>query len=63
MRLGEYLRDLDTARRAVRGNDAAEDTQSSLDGWNDLDLDRQHTFLAEHVARIVVHDESVEVLL
>ena len=63
VRLGEYLRDLDTARRAVRGNDAAEDTQSSLDGWNDLDLDRQHTFLAEHVARIVVHDESVEVLL
>jgi hypothetical protein len=63
LKLREYLRGLDSARRAVQGGGDAEDAQSSLDGWKGLDLQQQHIFLAEHVARIVVHDESVEVLV
>ena len=62
-KLGTYLTDLTTARQATLENRVNEDSQAILDNWKDFDMDRQRVFLSEHVAKIIVSDESVDVVL
>ena len=62
-KLAAYLADLTTARRATRENKMNEDIQIILDNWKDFDMVRQQTFLSEHIAKIIVGDESVDIIL
>ena len=62
-KLGTYLTDLTTARQATLENRVNEDSQAILDNWKNFDMDRQRVFLSEHVAKIIVSDESVDVVL
>jgi site-specific DNA recombinase len=62
-KLDTYLTDLTTARQATLENRVNEDSQAILDNWKDFDMDRQRVFLSEHVAKIIVSDESVDVVL
>ena len=61
--LGEYLSELDAARRAAKGDVDPADVESVLAGWDSLDLEARRSFLTEHVARIDVRDDSVEVVV
>jgi len=61
--LGEYLREMDAARRAVKGEVDLSDIESVLTDWDSLDMDARRDFLTEHVARIDVKDDRVEVIV
>ncbi len=60
-RLGEYLDDLDSVRTAAKNADRPLDVDKTLANWDSLELGDQQRFLNEHVSRIVVKDDSVEV--
>ena len=60
-RLGEYLDDLDNVRNAAKNAGRPLDVDKTLESWDSLDLEDQQRFLSEHVSRIVVKDDSVEV--
>jgi hypothetical protein len=60
--VGEYLRALDAARAAGVPGGLANPAEA-LAGWDALPLDQRRDFLTEHVARITVKDEAVEVRL
>ena len=62
-KLGAYLADLTTARRATQENKMNEDIQIILDNWKDFDMARQRSFLSEHIAKIIVDDESVDIIV
>lgn len=59
--LVEYLAELDTARRGASGEIDPAGVEETLAGWNQLELDTRRDFIASHVARIVVKDDTVEV--
>ena len=59
--VGEYLAALDLARKSETRNDEPTDVISVLDHWASLDMDRRKDFLWEHVGRIIVQDDKVEV--
>ena len=61
--LAEYLAKLDTARKAAAGETTHADVDETLSRWDDLDIDARREFLTSHVARIVVKDETVQVLV
>ena len=61
--LGEYLRELDAARREASRAGRPADVEATLDNWESLDLKTRRAFLAEHVARITVEDDKVEVVV
>lgn len=61
--LGEYLAELDAARRGADNATDASSIKEILDRWESLDLESQQVFLAEHVARIDVSDDKVDVLV
>ena len=61
--LAEYLAKLDTARRAASGETIQVDVDQTLSRWEDLDMDAQRDFLTSHLARIVVKDDTVQVLV
>ena len=61
--LGEYLREMDAARRAVKGEVDLSDIESVLADWDSLEMDARRNFLTEHVARIDVKDDRVEVIV
>ncbi|MCH8807767.1 MAG: hypothetical protein IH986_17015 [Planctomycetes bacterium] len=58
---GEYLVELDTARRRASMAGRPVDVAETLDNWESLDMDGRRSFLVGHVNRIVVKDEAVEV--
>ena len=60
-RLGEYLVDLDKVRNSARNAGRPLDVDRTLENWDSLELEDQQLFLSEHVSRIVVRDDSVEV--
>ena len=60
--LGEYLKELDIARRAAAPGRPA-DVEATLADWESLDMDGRKTFIAEHVTRVNVEDERVEVVV
>ena len=62
-KLGAYLAELTTARRATQENKMNEDIQIILDNWKDFDMARQRSFLSEHIAKIIVDDESVDIIV
>ena len=59
--VGGYLRQLDSAREAAEEERSPDGMGSSLDRWDEMDLDARQRFLASHVSRIVVEDDSVSV--
>jgi hypothetical protein len=59
--LGEYLDDLDSVRRGAANAEQPVDVAQTLSNWESLDIEQQQSFLGEHVARIVVKDDAVEV--
>ena len=59
--VAEYLAALDLARKSETRSDEPSDVIGVLDNWATLDLDRRKDFLWEHVARIIVQDDKVEV--
>ncbi len=59
--LAEYLGELDTARRGASGEIDSAGVEETLAGWDQLELDTRRDFIASHVARIVVKDDTVEV--
>ncbi len=61
--LAEYLAELDTARRGAAGETSQADVDETLSRWEDMDMDAKRDFIAANVARIVVKDETVEVLV
>ena len=60
--LGEYLKELDIARRAAAPGRPA-DVEATLADWESLDMDGRKAFIAEHVTRVNVEDERVEVVV
>ena len=59
--LGEYLKELDAARRVAASIDHPAEATTTLDNWESLDLEVRRAFLAEHLDRVVVEDDGVEV--
>ena len=59
--LGEYLKQLDAARGAAESEASPADIGATLARWDGLDMEARRAFIAEHVARIVVEDDVVEV--
>jgi DNA invertase Pin-like site-specific DNA recombinase len=59
--LGEYLKELDAARGRAAGVVLPADIGATLAKWESLDLEARRAFLAEHVVRIVVEDDAIEV--
>ena len=61
--LGGYLDEMDDARRRARDSTASDRPAAVLEGWESLPMAERHSFLREHVDRIVVTDDSVDVTL
>ena len=59
--VGEYLAALDLARKSETRSEEPSDVIGVLDNWATLDIDRRKDFLWEHVGRIIVEDDKVEV--
>ena len=59
--LAEYLKELDAARRVAASIDHPAEATTTLDNWESLDLEVRRAFLAEHLDRVVVEDDGVEV--
>ena len=59
--LGEYLEELDAARAASIGVSIPPDAGEVLARWDTLGMEERRDFLEEHVRRITVQDDSVEV--
>ena len=60
VRLGEYLDDLDSVRNAAKNADKPLDVDKTLEKWDSLEIEDQQRFLNEHVSRIIVKDDSVD---
>jgi hypothetical protein len=58
--LGDYLDELDEARRRAGDTSAGARPADVLAGWESLPLAERQSFLQEHVERITVTDDSVE---
>lgn len=61
--LGEYVGELDDARRVAVGPEDTTGIAERLAGWESLDMDARRAFIAQHVVRIVVQDDKVEVVV
>ena len=61
--LGGYLDEMDDARRRARDSIASARPADVLEGWESLPMAERHSFLREHIDRIVVTDDSVDVTL
>ena len=61
--LGEYLQELDAARRGAATEESMPDVLATLEKWDSLDIDRQRALITEQVARVIVEDDKVEVVV
>ncbi len=61
--LGEHLKQLDATRRSAARAETPLDVFETLEKLDSLDMADRQRFLSQHVARIVVRDESAEVML
>ena len=59
--LGEYLAELDAARKAASSTQI--DAGEALAKWADLDFAERRSLVEQQVSRVVVEDDRVEVLL
>ena len=58
-----HLRQLDKARTSAATWDRHWDVQDTIANWDTFSFEEQQAFLLMHISKIVVHDESVEVLI
>ena len=58
----DYLKQLDKARTRAAATDNIWDAGDAISRWESLPFDEQQAFLLTHVSRIVVSDDSAEVL-
>lgn len=61
--LGEYLNELDKIRRGAENAKSPKDVDASLSHWDSMEFGDQQGFLLEHVAKVIVQDDSVDVLV
>ena len=59
--VGDYLVDLDRARAGAREAERPRDVAATFADWDSLGVSERQGFLMEHVGRIVVKEDSVEV--
>ncbi len=59
--LAEYLNGLDGARRSAASVERPADVEATLANWESIEFETRRAFLADHVARIVVEDDSVQI--
>lgn len=62
-KLGWHLSQLDSAREAAQGAGPPVDVDTVLAGWESLTVADRQRFLKERIERIVVKDDSVEVVV
>ena len=58
----DHLRQLDNARTSAASWDRHWDVDDTIGNWDSLTFDEQQAFLQLHVSRIIVHDDSVEIV-
>ena len=58
----DHLRQLDKARTSAESWDRQWDVNDTISKWDTLDFEEQQAFLQYHVSKIVVHDDSAEVI-
>ena len=58
----DHLRQLDKARTSATTWDRHWDVQDTIANWDTFSFEEQQAFLLLHISKIVVHDDSVEVL-
>ena len=61
--LREYLDNLDKVRRSAEDSGSPVDVEATINRWEALDFDARQGFLLQHIAKIVVSDDSVEVMV
>ena len=61
--LGWYLAQLDAAREAADNDRQVVNVETTLAEWDSLAVADRQRFLKERVARIVVHDDSIELVV
>ncbi len=59
--VGDYLAALDLARKSETRSGKPSDVITALDHWASLDIESRKDFLWEHVGRIIVQDDRVEI--
>ena len=62
-KLTQYVMALDAVRKGAAEAVQPADIDATLANWESLDMDTRRAFLVEHVARITVEDDSVEVVV
>ena len=60
--MSEYLKQLDHARTGLNNSNHPPDISQVLKNWNTLDVESRQIFLKEHINKILVKDESVELI-
>ena len=61
--LSQYLAELDDVRAATEKAENIADVDATLDNWDSLAIRDRQGFLAEHVSRIEVKDDAIEVIV
>ena len=61
--LGRYLDEFDRVRAGARNAERTADAGDTLADWDSLSLADRQSLLISHIARIVVNDETVEVVV
>ena len=61
--LGSHLNDLDAARAEAGHASQPADVDSTLAGWDSLNMTDRRGFLMQHISRVVVSDDGVEVVV
>ena len=61
--MSEYLNHLDNARSGLNNSINSSDISKIFSDWDTLDVESQQIFLKEHIEKIFVKDESVELII
>ena len=61
--LGEYLKELRDARDSAASADSPRSVSDTLADWESLDMEARRAFISEHVVRIDVEDDKVNVVV
>ena len=61
--LGEYLKELDKIRSGAEKAKNPKDVEASFSQWDTMEFGEQQGFLLEHVAKVIVQDDYVDVLV
>ena len=61
--LGAYLHEQDNVRLEAKSAGQPADASTTLANWDSLPISQRQSFLAQQVARVVVRDDAVEVIM